>query len=334
MITCFILLSFYSVVGGWIVIYLFKSLSGGLHGLSEKQYAELFAGTISNPFISVFAHFIFMAITIYVVSRGVAAGIERANKWMMPGLFILLIIIMIRSLTRDGSAEGFEFILKPDPAKISPETLLFAMGQAFFTLSIGVSIMVTYSSYVSKKESIPQSAISIVIMNILVAFLAGMAIFPVVFASGQEPDQGSVLIFNVLPVVFSKISYGMVFFTGFLILFLFAALTSAFSMLEMIVAIASKGEKKKRKKYTWIIGLLIFFMGIPSALSFGALNNIVLFDKTIFDIADFLVSNILMPLGALLISLFIPLKIPRQRILEELSSGSGAGKKYLQFGIY
>ncbi|GLY09213.1 sodium-dependent transporter [Bacillus badius] len=325
--TCFILLSFYSVVGGWILIYIFKGVTGDLSGLSEAQYGSLFGETISNPLLAVFAQFLFMVITIYVVSKGVTAGIEKASQFMMPALFILFLLIIIRSVTLDGSMEGIEFFLKPDLGRITSETILFAMGQSFFALSVGVSVMVTYSSYLSKKESIPQSAISIVTLNLLVAILAGLAIFPAVFSFGLEPDAGPVLLFNVLPTVFNQIPLGIVFLIAFLVLFLFATLTSAFSMLEIIVAALAKGDNGKRMKFSWLIGFLIFIVGVPSALSFGVWSDVLIFDKSIFDAADFLVSNILMPLGALLIAIFVPLKIPKERLIAELSEGSSIGKK-------
>ncbi|WP_150283695.1 sodium-dependent transporter [Rummeliibacillus sp. TYF-LIM-RU47] len=325
--TCFILLSFYSVVGGWILIYIYKGFTGALNGLTEVQYGTLFGETISSPFLSIFGQFLFMAITIYVVSRGVTAGIEKASQFMMPALFILFLLIIIRSLTLEGSMKGLEFFLNPDLSKITSDTILFAMGQSFFTLSVGVSVMVTYSSYLSKKESIPQSAISIVVMNILVAVLAGLAIFPAVFSFGLKPDAGPVLLFNVLPTVFNQIPFGIVFLLAFLILFLFAALTSAFSMLEIIVAVLAKGDDSKRMKYSWIIGLLIFVVGVPSALSYGVWSDVLIFKKSIFDAADYLVSNLLLPLGALLIAIFVPMKISKERLVEEISSGSSVGKK-------
>ncbi|WLR50376.1 sodium-dependent transporter [Bacillus tianshenii] len=323
MITCFILLSFYSVIGGWILIYLFKALTGQLSGLDEGQYAEIFQATISDPVISVVVQFIFMFITMFVVARGIKRGIERASQIMMPILFLIFIVLIIRSVSLEGAMEGIQFLLLPDFTKLTGETILFALGQSFFTLSVGVSVMVTYSSYLSKAENLPRSAISIVGMNIFIVLLAGLAIFPAVFSFGLEPNAGPVLLFNVLPVVFNQMAFGIVFFIAFLLLFLFAALTSAFSMLEIIVAVISKGDKEKRQKWSWIIGGAIFVVGIPSALSFGVWSDITLFNKTIFDLADYLVSNILMPLGALMIAIFVPLKIKKSALLEELQHGGG-----------
>jgi NSS family neurotransmitter:Na+ symporter len=223
--------------------------------------------------------------------------------------------------------EGIMFFLKPDFANVTSATILYAMGQSFFALSVGVSVMVTYSSYLSKNENLPQSAISIVFLNLLVALLAGLAIFPAVFAFGLSPDAGPVLLFNVLPTVFNQMPFGVLFLIAFLLLFLFATLTSAFSMLEIIVAPLAKGNELKRKRYSWLIGICIFVVGVPSALSYGVLSHITLFEKSIFDAADFIVSNILMPLGALLIAIFVPMKLSKEALFNELSNGSSISKK-------
>lgn len=326
MITSFILLSFYSVVGGWIISYLYKAVTGELTGLSSDEYAQVFGSTISNPFVSVFAQFLFIILTILVVARGVEKGIEQASKIMMPALFILFIILVIRAVTLDGAVEGITFLLQPDFSKVTSQTILEAMGQSFFTLSVGVSVMVTYSSYLPKSQSLPRSAFSIVAMNIFIVLLAGLAIFPAVFAFDLEVGAGPVLLFNVLPTVFSQLPFGMLFFIAFLVLFLFAALTSAFSMLEIIVSVISKGNLTLRKKWAWIIGLAIFIAGIPSALSYGVLSEVTLFDKTIFDLADYAVSNVLLPIGALLIALFVPRKMKKSALYEELKRGSSLKK--------
>ena len=326
MITSFILLSFYSVVGGWIISYLYKAVTGELTGLSSDEYAQVFGSTISNPFVSVFAQFLFIILTILVVARGVEKGIEQASKIMMPALFILFIILVIRAVTLEGAVEGITFLLQPDFSKVTSQTILEAMGQSFFTLSVGVSVMVTYSSYLPKSQSLPRSAFSIVAMNIFIVLLAGLAIFPAVFAFDLEVGAGPVLLFNVLPTVFSQLPFGMLFFIAFLVLFLFAALTSAFSMLEIIVSVISKGNLDLRKKWAWIIGLAIFIAGIPSALSYGLLSDVTLFDKTIFDLADYAVSNVLLPIGALLIALFVPRKMKKSALYEELKRGSSLKK--------
>lgn len=323
-VTCFLLLSFYSVVGGWILTYLLRGLTGQLTG---PAYDQLFGNVISAPFGAVFAQFVFMLITAWVVARGVQSGIESANKYMMPALFILFLVLMFRSLTLDGAMQGVAFFLHPDFSKLNSQSILYALGQSFFSLSVGVSVMVTYSSYLAKNESLVRSAGSIVVLNLLVSLFAGLAIFPAVFSLGVEPTAGPGLLFIVLPSVFEKIAFGGLFLWIFLALFLFATLTSAFSMLEIIVASFAKGDERKRKKLSWLIGLLIFLVGVPSALSFGVWSDYTIFGKSIFDAMDFLVSNILMPLGALLIALFVPLKMKREVLIEELHAHSPAGRK-------
>src|SRR5690625_4187724 len=327
MVTCFILLSFYSVVVVWILLYLFQTLIGNLSRLLDKEYVALFNEIIADPTGVIISQFMFMAITIIVVAKGVQKGIERASKIMMPALFIAFIILIIRSLTLDNIGEGISFFLYPDFANLNSKTILFALGQSFFSISVGVSVMVTYSSYLSKKEDLPKSAFTIVMMNILISVLAGLAIFPAVFSFGFEPEEGPGLLFVVLPAVFNQMPAGELFLFIFLILFLFATFTSAFSMVEIIVAAMTKGDHSARNKTTWIIGLLIFLTGIPAALSFGVLGDFTIFDKNMFDLSDYLVSNILMPIGALAIAVFTALKVPRKVLLDEISKGSNLGKK-------
>ncbi|MCY8335437.1 sodium-dependent transporter, partial [Bacillus spizizenii] len=280
---CFILLSFYSVVGGWILIYITKGFTGGLSQTSG--FDTIFASTISNPYLAVGGQLLFMVVTILVVAKGVSSGIEKASQILMPALFILFVILMVRSVTLDGAMEGLKFFLMPDLTAIDANTILYAMGQSFFLLSVGVSVMVTYSSYLEKQENVVQSAVSVTVLNMLVAVMAGIAIFPAVFSFGLKPDQGPVLLFNVLPTVFNQMPFGIIFLLAFLILFLFAALTSAFSMLEILVAVLSKGDVNKRKRFAWLGGIAIFIVGVPSALSYGVLSDVSLFHLSIFDAA-------------------------------------------------
>lgn len=320
--TSFLLLSFYSVVGGWIINYFIRSLSGGLTGLEFGEYQQLFGTIISSPTQAIGAHFIFMLLTVAVVQVGVQKGIERVTRIMMPALFILFIVIVIRSLTLEGAFEGVIFILKPDFSAVTSETFLFALGQAFFALSLGLSTMVTYSSYLERGESLPRSVVSVVGLTIFISVLAGLAIFPAVFAFGFEPTEGPSLIFTVLPAVFNEMAFGAIFFMLFLALLLFATITSSISLLEIIVASLTKGVTEKRKKMAWTTGVLIFIMGIPSALSFGVMGGFLYKGKTFFDHIEFIVSNIFLPLGALLIAIFIALKIPKRGLIEEINEGS------------
>ncbi|AUM63382.1 hypothetical protein C0R09_01775 [Brevibacillus laterosporus] len=320
-ITCFILLSFYSVVGGWILLYFIKSITGQLLG-QGLDYNQLFGQTISDSWLVLSVQFLFMMITILVVSRGVSNGIEKANKYMMPALFLIFIALIVRSVTLPGAWEGITFFLQPNFSELSSKSILYALGQAFFSLSVGVSVMVTFSSYLSKNESLPKSTVSIVSLTIVISLLAGLAIFPAVFSLGMKPTEGPGLLFVVLPAVFDHIPFGAFFLTIFLLLFLFATLTSAFSMLEISVAAITKGNQAKRASASWKVGLLIFVLGIPSALAYGVLGDLTIFGKSFFDAADFLVSNILMPLGALLISIFVAWKMKRDILLAEVQQGS------------
>lgn len=333
MATCFLLLSFYSVVGGWILLYFARSLMGSLLHAGQA-YGDLFNQTVADPTFSVLAQFCFMLITILVVGMGVKRGIERSSRILMPGLFILFVILLIRSLTLPGMMEGVRYFLMPNFDNMTGAAVLNALGQSFFCLSVGVSVMVTYSSYLSKKESLTRSAISVVSLNVLTSLMAGLAIFPALFALGMKPTEGPGLLFVTLPAVFEKMMGGGVFIAIFLALFLFATFTSAFSMLEILVAGFSKNDPLKRKRLSWVFGGLIFLVGVPFALSFGVLSDVTIFGKSLFDAADFTVTNILMPLGVFLIAIFVGYRFPRERLLEEMKSEPKLWRKGLAVYIF
>ncbi|MBV6684454.1 sodium-dependent transporter [Rossellomorea sp. RS05] len=328
-IVSFIILSFYSVVGGWILSYLWRSITGSLSGKTQEGFAALFDSVISNPVEVLIAQGVFMIMTIMVVQGGVQKGIERASRYMMPSLFILFFVLVIRALTLDGAMEGVRFLLLPDWSYLNGKTALLAMGQAFFALTVGLSVMVTYASYLPKGDSMPKSAVSVSGLNILISLLAGLVIFPAVYALGFQPDQGPGIAFIVLPAVFNEMAFGGVFFTIFLILLLFATLTSAFSILEIGVAGLSKGKETKRVKYSWMVGVLAFIAGIPSALSFGVLGDIKIAGLNFFDFADNITSNFGLPIGALLISLFIGYRMKKEDVWNEVRSGSS-----ISYGVF
>ncbi len=331
--TCFILLSFYSVVGGWILLYLWNAITGRLWE-GNGSYEATFSDIISNPFLAVGSQLLFILMTIFIVSKGVQNGVEKVNKYFMPALFVLFFVLIIRALTLDGAGEGVRFFLQPDFSNVTSEIILYAMGQSFFSLSVGVGVMVTYSSYLPKEESLPRSAFSIVGLTLVITLLAGLAIFPVVFAFGMEPSQGPGLLFIVLPAIFSKMAFGKLFFIIFLLLFFFATITSAISMLEISVASLTSKGKGKRERMALIVGLLIFVVGIPSALSYGVLSDFTLFGKTIFDLADYTVSNILMPLGVLLVAIFVPFKMKKDVLMNELGVSKNKGYKLFVLWLF
>ena len=313
----FIVLSFYSVVGGWILSYLARAVIFKLNGL---EYGLVFESITANPTEVLLSQAVFMLLTIWIVQGGIKAGIERASRWMMPLLFIFFIILAIRSLTLDGAIEGVKFLFVPDWSLLTGETFILALGQAFFSLSVGVTGMLTYASYLSKDEQLGQSAVNVSILNIVISILAGLVIFPAVFALGQSPTEGPGLIFVVLPAIFEQIPFGNLFMILFFILMLFATLTSSISMLEIVVSTGIRQRTERRKRAAWILGLLIFVIGIPSALSFGVLADVKLFGSSIFDFADLLTSRIGMPIGALLISIFAGFVLTKKQTVDELNT--------------
>ncbi|GIN19510.1 MAG TPA: sodium-dependent transporter [Bacillus bacterium] len=330
---CFLLLSFYSVVGGWVLIYTGKSVVGKVIG-DGVNYPELFGSVIGSPSMTLLGLLLFSLINILVISMGVQNGIEKANKYMMPLLFIFFIILVIRALTLDGAMEGVKFFLAPDFSSITGESLLYALGQSFFSLAVGFSCMVTYSSYLKRDVSLTSSAGSVVGMNIFVSLLAGLAIFPVVFAFGYEPAEGPGLLFIVLPSVFAQIPFGELFLSLFLILFLFATLTSSFSLYEIIVAAFTSNGKRSRRPVTWIAGLVITLAAIPAALSSSSLAEFMIFGKSVFDATDYLVSNIMLPFGSLLIALFIIHRMDKALVKEEFQlNGSRSGVLYSSWRV-
>ena len=312
----FILFGFYSVIGGWIVIYIWNVLLQ-LLSIEHTSLTQInFEKIISNPWLTVLGQGIFILLTMVIVMLGVEKGLEKASKIMMPLLFIFLIIVVAKSLTLDGALEGVRYILQPRIEDISVKGVLFALGQSFFTLSLGTTGMITYASYAPKEMTIKSSAISIVIMNILVSVLAGLAIFPALKTFGYAPQEGPGLLFKVLPLVFNQMGFGIVFYLIFLILFLFAALTSSISLLELNVSNFTKNDNTKRKSVSVIASILVFIISIPATLSFSSLSGIKFGAGTIFDNMDFIVSNILMPLGALGTTLVVGQLLDKQALKE------------------
>ena len=314
----FVLLSFYSVIGGWILVYLGISIADALGIYSTSDYVALFSTIISNPWIALGAQAMFILLNVLIVSRGVQKGIEHASKIMMPMLFIIFLIIITRSLTLPNSMAGVTYFLKPDFSKITTSGLLFALGQSFFALSIGVTAMLTYASYLNKQVNMVQSGVSVVIMNIAVSIMAGLAIFPAMSSFGMESEGGPSLLFIVLPQLFNNMAFGKIFYILFLILFLFATITSSVVMLEINVGNLTDQKNTNRTKWSVIVGILTFVFGIPSALSYGTLANTLFFGKTFFDSMDFLVSNILMPLGCLFLSIFTGYVLDKKVAMREL----------------
>ena len=314
----FILLSFYSVIGGWVLVYLGIAIAKAFQFGISSDYAQLFTDIISNPWIALGSQALFIFLNIFIVSKGVQKGIERASKVMMPLLFIIFVIIIGRSLSLPNAMEGVVYFLKPDFSKLTSAGFLYALGQSFFALSLGVTAMLTYASYLDKKTNLVQSGMSIVAMNISVSIMAGLAIFPAMSAFNIQSEGGPSLLFIVLPQLFDKMPFGSIFYILFLLLFLFATVTSSVVMLEINVGNITNQDNRKRTKWSMILGVLTFVFGIPSALSYGVMADVQIFGKTFFDAMDFLVSNLLMPYGALCLSLFTGYVFKKALAMEEL----------------
>lgn len=301
-----LILSFYGVVGGWTIAYVVKSITGSVLSFSSPKEAGAFFGSfISNTGEALFYHALFMGVCIAIVIRGIHGGIEKACNILMPTLVLFLFLLMFRSLTLDGAMEGVAFYLYPDFSKINGNTLLIALGQAFFSLSLGMGCMITYGSYLSDKENLTSSTVYVVIFDTLIALLVGMVIFPAVFAMGLEPAEGPSLVFSVLPTVFTSMPMGHVVSIIFFTLLAIAAITSGISLLEVVVAYFIDQRGWQREKAVIIVGLAIFAFGIPSGLSFGAMENMKLAGMTFFDHVDNVASNYLLPLGGMLTAIFV-----------------------------
>lgn len=330
----FVILSYYSVIAGWSVSYIFKFLSGQLSDLGTGQSADVFGNLVSSPLEPLMWHAIFMAMTIGIVIFGIDKGIERASKIMMPVLFALLFLLAIRALTLDGAMEGLRWYLTPDFSAVNIYIVLGALGQVFFSLSLGMGAIMTYGSYLPDDTDIPNSAVLISLADLSIAILAGLIIIPSVFAFGFEPNTGPALIFITLPAVFGSLPLGNLFGALFFLLLTIAALTSAISLLEVPVSYIIDEFKWPRKKASIIVGIIIFLLGIPSSLSMGILGEALLFGMPFLDFMDFFASNLLLPLGGLLTAIFIGWIWGSRGVTEEITKhGVNFGIKSIWFTI-
>ncbi|MFA7629037.1 MAG: sodium-dependent transporter [Candidatus Neomarinimicrobiota bacterium] len=321
-LTGFIILGYYNVIAGWSMGYVFESLSGHIAGFSSSGDAALhFQKLVSNPLWILFWHFVFVATGGLVVYFGVKNGIERIARLLMPIFFLILIFLVIWGISLDSNGKGLAFLFKPDWSTISFKTVLIALGHAFFTLSVGMGVLLTYGSYLDKNDNILFCGSMIVVLDTLIALMAGLAIFTSVFGMGFNPAEGPGLVFNVLPAVFSMMPGCSLFSLLFFTLLSIAALTSTISILEMLVSTLLDETRFSRHHIVIVVSALIFILGIPAALSFGSWSNIRLFDRTMFDIMDYLSANILLPLGGLLIAVFVAWVMKKSTVLNELYRG-------------
>ena len=299
----FLILSYYSIIAGWTIKYSILSLTNLMDEIKTDIGNTIFSNFLSNSTQIIFFQIISMIITTIVVAAGIRNGVEKACKIMMPGLFILLIILIIRSLTLPNAFLGIDFFLSPDFSKITWHTFLTALGQAFYSLSLGMGIAITYGSYIKKREHLPSCSLTIFGLDTFIAILAGFAIFPAVFAMNIEPSSGVGLTFITLPTVFAHMPAGMWFSFAFFVLLAIAALTSMISLLEVTVSFLTDEFHIKRKLAAYGGSILIIILGIPSALSLK--GNYKIYGMSFFDFIDNLTSCVLMPMTAIGISLFV-----------------------------
>jgi len=333
-----IILSYYSVVGGWSVEYLFKALAFDFTGVPAEKVTGFFSRFISSTWQPILAHTVFLAMVAGIVLGGVKKGIEKFTKITMPVLFVLVVVLAFYSITLPGAQKGVSYLLKPDFSKIDAETVAAAMGQAFFSLSLGVGTILTYASYVRKDENLLVSGVGTAVADLLFAIIAGFAVMPAVFAAGIAPEAGPGLVFDTLPFIFNSMGAAAPWISAlvailFFLTILVAALTSAISMMEVGVAYLS--EEKGMKRGTSVLAITVFawIVGILCSLSFGPLSQVRLLDNSIFDFLDKLCSNWLLPAGGLLFTIFAGWKMSRDDVYDEFTNGGTLRTNARVFGV-
>ena len=314
------ILSFYSVVAGWTMEYLYQSVTGGLLLASPSDFDKQFVAFSTNNWRPLMWTLIFLFVNFLIVIRGVQKGIEKMSNIMMPILFVILLIFCVNSLLMPGAADGLKFLFSPDFSKLNSQVLLGAMGQAFFSLSLGLGTMLTYGSYFSNRTHIVRSATTTALLDTSVAILAGVIIFPAVFSFGISPAQGPALVFEILPNIFNQLPYSAVWSTLFFFLLFIASLSSTISMSEVTIAFFTEEKKMSRKKATIVNTAIAMVFGSICALSFGILGDFTIAGHTVFSLFDYVSSNILLPLGGMLISFFAGWLLDRDIIRQQLTN--------------
>ena len=319
----FLILSYYSVIAGWALAYVLKAGSGAFSTGAAEEIQGLFGALVSNPGELIFWHSLFMVMTMVVVARGVKKGLEKAVRWLMPALFVLLLIMVGYAINSGEFGRGLSFLFTPDFSKLTANGVLIAMGHAFFTLSLGMGAIMIYGSYMPHDASIAKTSIIVALADTAVALLAGMAIFPIVFANGLEPGAGPGLVFQTLPIAFGSMEGGAFFGTLFFILLVFAAWSSAISLIEPAVAWLVENKSWSRIKASVVCGVATWLAGLGTVFSFNIWAEATLWGKTVFDLLDYLTSNIMLPLGGLFIAIFAGWVMKSSSTADELSLGEG-----------
>lgn len=340
--TGWFILCYYSVVGAWTMHYTFLSADNAFSGVPATEFGAVFEEFVSSPWMPTVWLVIFVGVIHIVITRGVQSGIEKSAKVMMPVLFIITVLLTICSVTLPGASKGIEFLLMPDWSKVTSTVVLQAMGQAFFSLSLGMGCLCTYASYFDKTTPLAKTAVNVSIIDTLIAIMAGFIIFPSVFNIGMNPNEvgvGASLTFISLPNVFQQ-AFGdgsilaILFSTAFYFLLFVAALTSAISLHEVATAYVTEEFHLSRKKGASIVTITILLLGLLCSLSFGPLSHVTLFDRNIFSLFDDLSGMILLPLGGMLISIFAGWVLDRQLYRDEISNGGDLKTPYFKLLVF
>ena len=324
-----LILAFYSEVAGWVYAYVFKSIIGQVATTDPKVAAGTFGALISDPFSSLLWQWVVLGVTGSIIMLGVSKGIEAVTRKLMPLLFILLLVLCVRSLTLPAAAEGLSFLFAPDLSKITPAVLLTALGLSFFKLSIGMGTMLTYGSYFRADQNIPVTTTRVMLADLTVSLLAGIAIFPAVFSFGFEPAAGPSLVFMTIPAVFTSMPGGSIFMTLFFVLTAIASVGAMLSILEVPAAILTERFGLQRKTAALCTIAIVALFGVPAALSNSLTADLKLFGMNTFDLFDFISSNLLMPVGGILICLFVGWVYGLPQLEKQLSNDGSIANKSL-----
>lgn len=321
---------YYSVVCGWVIEYFINSSEGLLLGHTPEQYSEIFSSLVGAPQRCVFWTLLFLFLNFAVLSRGIQKGVERMANIMMPLLFVLLIVFCINSLLLPGSSKGLDFLFNPKFEDLTWKGVIDAMGQAFMSLSLGVTCLITYSSYFKDDSRLIKDALTISSLDTLVAILAGIVIFPAVFSFGLEPNAGPKLIFEILPTIFQQMPGGNIWAVLFFLLLFFASITSTISLSEIPITFMIDEYKISRRKALFLTAVLMNIIAVLSALSFSTLSDFTIFGKNIFDFLDYVGPNIFMLLGGLVTAVYVGWVLKKDVIHNQLTNGGKYRSSFVQ----
>lgn len=340
--TGWFILCYYVVVGAWTLHYTYLSVTNAFYGVPAQQYENIFGDFVSSSWMPTLWLFLFIGVIHFVITRGVQSGIEKSAKLMMPTLFVITIFLAVCSIMLPGASKGVEFLLKPDWSKVDSTTILEAMGQAFYSLSLAMGCLCTYASYFEKNTPLAKSAVNVALIDTLIAIMAGFIIFPSIFNIGMDPNEagvGASLTFVSLPNVFQQALgdgsvLAVVFSAMFYFLLFVAALTSAISLHEVATAYVTEEFNMSRKKGATLVTATILVLGTLCSLSFGPLSGVTLFDRNIFEIFDDFSGRILLPLGGMLISIFAGWVLDRRLYHNEISNQGDLKTPYFRMLVF